>query len=254
MRAEVARRVARISSVEFLGVGIGRVDLHGDGVGIGVRPGRFAMVEAPGREDCVLLRPFSYFLAPSTDQIALLIKDVGKGTHALLSANRGTEVSIVGPLGNAFPEPLGPCWIVAGGVGAAPWGGMLGHPEVRVYFGARTAEEAGFAEALRAAGGRVEVATDDGSDGYAGTVTELLSERLREDTPTAIYTCGPTPMMAEVARLSSARGVACWVSLEERMGCGFGVCRGCAHPFADGNWRCICEDGPVYHAQEVFGR
>ena len=212
------------------------------------------MVEAPGRPDCVLLRPYSYFLAPTDDSMALLVKDVGKGTHALLACEPGAEVAVVGPFGNAFPEPAGTCWIVAGGVGAAPWGRLLAHPEVRVLFGARTGAETGFADALRDAGAEVEVATDDGSAGASGTVVDLLCARLEHgDPPSCIYTCGPTVMMEAVARVANERAIPCWVSLEERMGCGFGVCRGCAHRDASGGWRCICEDGPVYQAPVIFG-
>jgi dihydroorotate dehydrogenase electron transfer subunit len=235
-------------------LGLGRIDFEGDGIGAGISPGQFAMVEAPGRPDCVLLRPYSYFLVPTDDTMALLIKDVGKGTHALLACESGTEVAVVGPLGNSFPEPSGDCWIVAGGVGAAPWGRLLSRPGVTVLFGARSKSEIGFADALREEGATVEVATDDGSVGVSGTVTELLDARLQHGTPpAAIYTCGPTPMMAEVARVTRAHSVPCWVSLEERMGCGFAVCRGCAHRDASGDWRCICEDGPVYQAEVIFG-
>jgi dihydroorotate dehydrogenase electron transfer subunit len=212
------------------------------------------MVDAPGRPDCVLLRPYSYFLSPNDDSIALLVKEVGKGTRALLGAEPGTEVRVFGPLGNAFPEPQGECWIVAGGVGAAPWGRLLRLPRVSVLFGARTASETGFVDALRDVGAKVEMATDDGSAGYAGTVIDLLAQRLAAGpSPAVIYSCGPTPMMAAAARIARDNHLPCWVSLEERMGCGFGVCRGCAHRDAGGDWRCICEDGPVYEAAVIFG-
>src|SRR5688572_11189127 len=102
---QVRRRAARVTRVLPLGPSIGRIDLEGEGIGAGFAPGRFAMVEAPCRPDCVLLRPYSYFLAPSADRIALLVKEVGKGTRGLLEARPGDPVAVLGPLGNAFPKP-----------------------------------------------------------------------------------------------------------------------------------------------------
>src|SRR5687768_11421349 len=105
------RRQGRITRVEKLGAGIGRVDIEGEGVGLGFAPGRFAMVEAPRRPDCVLLRPYSYFTAPRPDAMSLLVKDVGKGTHGLLTAEPGEPCAVLGPLGNSFPEPEGALWM-----------------------------------------------------------------------------------------------------------------------------------------------
>jgi len=247
------RRQAVITSVEELGERIARVDLEGQGIGEGVAPGRFVMVEAPGHPECILLRPFSYFLTPTPDSIALLVRGVGTGTDALISAPPGTPVAVLGPLGNAFPEPPGTVWAVAGGVGAAPFGMFAGSSEVTVLFGARSVADAGFARALEASGLTTRLATDDGSGGFHGTVVDLLRESLREERPGAIYSCGPGPMMAAVAAVAKESGIPCHVSLEERMGCGIGICRGCSHLDATGGWRCICEDGPVYPAEVIFG-
>ncbi len=248
-----ARRVqATVTRVLELGPGLARVDMEGDGIGRGADPGRFAMVESPGRPDCILLRPYSYFLAPDPDHIALLVKDAGRGTQALIAAQPGTPVVVLGPLGNRFPEPKGRCWAVAGGVGAAPFGGMAAAPGLRVIFGARTAAEAGFARALKDAGIDVELATDDGSEGYRGTAVDCLRARLENYRPDMLLACGPTPMMEAAAQVAAAADLPCWVSLEARMGCGFGVCRSCTHRDAHGGWRCICEDGPVYEASEIF--
>ncbi|MEE8408285.1 MAG: hypothetical protein V3T05_01645 [Myxococcota bacterium] len=253
MKPTAARRAARLDAVESLGQGLARVELVARGIGTGVAPGRFAMVEAPGRAECILLRPYSYFLAPDADRIALLVREVGNGTRALVTAPIGTPVAVVGPLGNTFPTPAGPCWVVAGGVGAAPFGEMAQQSNMRLLFGARSSADAGFGEALRDAGASVSLATDDGSAGFHGTVTAMLMQDLEEQPPpSVIYTCGPEAMMVEVVRIARAQTIPCWVSLEQRMACGFGVCRGCAHRDASGAWRCICEDGPVYEAGVIF--
>jgi dihydroorotate dehydrogenase electron transfer subunit len=254
MLASPARRLsAKIAAVKPLGPGIGRVDLEGEGIGLGVAPGKFAMVEAPGRPDCVLLRPYSYFLAPQPNRVALLLKDVGKGTHGLLTARAGDPVVVLGPLGNAFPEPEGVLWMLAGGVGAAPFGPLASRADSRILFGARTATEAGFATELSALGGRVELATDDGSKGFKGTAVALLDAMLaRGERCDMLFVCGPTAMMTAAAAVARRHGVSAWASLEERMGCGIGVCRGCAHRDATGGTRCICVDGPVYSAPVIF--
>jgi len=250
--ANLSRKRAEIRSVTPLGPELGRVELEGEGIGRGIAPGQFAMVEAPGRPDCVLLRPYSVFLAPSDDRATLLIKGVGKGSRALLNATPGQAVIWMGPLGNAFPEPTGSLWMVAGGVGAGPFGALATRPRSTILFGARDSQGLGFAHALEQIGGKVVLATDDGSAGHHGTVADLLRVELANERPQQIFTCGPTPMMTAVASVAAEHGIECYVSLEERMGCGFGVCRGCAHVDASGHWRCICSDGPVYLASEIF--
>jgi len=247
------RRVAHVASVTSLGIGLGRVDLVGEGLGDEVVAGRFAMIEAVGRPDAVLMRPYSYFLGAG-DTVSFLIKDVGKGTHALLSARAGDEVAILGPLGSTFPPPTPTTWIVAGGVGAAPFGLLGSSARLKTLYGSRNEHETSFGRVLAEEGLDVQFATDDGSTGFAGTVTALLHHSLANGArrPDQLFACGPTPMLAEVARIAVAHEIACYVSLEARMGCGFGVCRGCAHLDALGGWRCICEDGPVYDARLMF--
>ncbi len=250
LAVESRRRLAELSAIEWLGPGQARLELAGDGLGAGVAPGRFAMVEVP-RADCVLLRPLSYFLA-DPDRVTFLVKVAGRGTAALLGSPIGTPLNVLGPLGNAFPEPPAGLLIVAGGVGCGPWGELVRRRPAPVLFGARSAVETGFAKPLQALT-EVRFATEDGSRGLRGTAVDLLAAELTRRRPDAIYCCGPTAMMRAVAGLAARHGVGeVWVSLEERMGCGFGVCRGCAHKDASGDWRCICEDGPVYRAATIF--
>lgn len=253
MTARPSRRTATIAEIVHLGAGLGRVDLEGEDLGRDVVPGRFAMVQAVDRADCILLRPFSYFSKISEHRIGLLVKDVGKATKSLLTARVGDAVAVLGPLGTRFPEPQGTCWAVAGGVGAAPFGVMTHRPGIRVLFGARTVAESGFARALQERGATVVLTTDDGSSGVQGSVVDLLrAELAAHGPPDTIYTCGPGGMMAAVAAVARQHDVTCWASLEAHMGCGIGVCRGCAHFDAHKSWRCICVDGPVYDAKEIY--
>jgi dihydroorotate dehydrogenase electron transfer subunit len=252
----LAKRWAEVQQVEILGpaaAGLGRVELAGEGIGAGVEGGRFAMVEAVGRADCILKRPYSYFSADGTDRVGFLIKDMGVGSRSLLRARVGDRVELLGPFGNVYPAVEGPVWGVAGGVGAAPFG-LLSAACSQVLLGTRSATEAGFAGALERRGVVVDLATDDGSAGFGGSVLRLLEHRLEAAPlpPRALFTCGPTAMMRAVAQLARQHRILCFASLEERMGCGYGVCRGCAHLDASGSWRCICVDGPVYDAATIF--
>ncbi len=253
LKAPAKKILAMVLEVEDLGAGLARLELGAAGLGAAVVAGRFAMLSAIARPDCILLRPFSYFSRTGPDQVGFLLKDVGAGTHSLIHARKGDPVHVLGPLGSTFPCVPGVVWAVAGGVGAAPFGMITEDAPWTVLFGARTAAEAGFAHALQARGAHVVLATDDGSAGFAGSVVALLRNRLQvEPNPAALYTCGPTAMMRAVAHVARDFGIVCYASLEERMGCGIGICRGCAHRDAGGTWRCICVDGPVYDAREIF--
>ncbi len=253
-RRKQAAKVVRIIRLGDPEAGLGQVDLCASGLAVGVEAGRFAMLEAVGRPDCILKRPFSYFGTEGPDQISFLIKEMGAGSRGLLQARPGDAIEVLGPFGNTFPHlASGAVWGVAGGVGAAPFG-LLADRCARVLLGTRRQAEAGFAAALQARGVVVDLATDDGSAGFAGSVLALLEKALQKaaQPPQALFACGPTGMLAATAALARAHTLPCYASLEERMGCGFGVCRGCAHRDVSGGWRCICVDGPVYDAAQIF--
>ncbi len=97
----------------------------------------------------------------------------------------------------------------------------------------------------------LEIAAEDGSAGRRGLVTELLEEALAADSSATVYACGPTPMMRRCAEIAGQGRVRCYVSLENNMACGFGVCLGCASPRARGGYALVCRDGPVFDATEV---
>jgi dihydroorotate dehydrogenase electron transfer subunit len=122
---------------------------------------------------------------------------------------------------------------------------------VEVLLGARSADdlmgEADFA-ALDVA---LRVATEDGSRGHRGRVTALLTGSLAAPGSARVYACGPTPMMAAAAAIAAERETPCWVSLENPMACGFGVCLGCAAPLREGGFALVCRDGPVLAAESV---
>jgi len=234
----------------------------------GFRPGQFAMLsagaqQAARRTDPLLPRPMAVYRAEAGvggSDVEILYKCVGRGTAAL----PGQRVAIVGPLGNAFPPPRSGerVIIVAGGTGiasvyelAARLAGL--HP-VEVLFGARTRSDLMALEDFEALEIPLRVATEDGSAGVRGVVTDLLEAALDDpklgDLPESgqrVYVCGPTAMMRRSAEIASRREVPCIAALETTMACGFGVCLGCATPLRKGGYSLVCRDGPAFDAASI---
>jgi dihydroorotate dehydrogenase electron transfer subunit len=213
--------------------------------------------------------------------IGFLYSAVGTGTRALARLAPGAVVHATGPLGRGFPlaEPGTPV-LVAGGRGVAPLlmaADVLARARRRCefVFGARTSTLlVGLAEArarLAKRGGRLHLATDDGSRGYKGDVVRLL-DRLapKLQAPLVIHACGPHGMLAAVARWAMANGARAHLAMESVMACGTGVCRGCPLPrsaaardrvlgegaaaaalMGNPEWAMCCTDGPVFEAREL---
>ncbi len=221
------------------------------------RPGQFAMLRLPGRgsEPFMLSRPFS--IMDEADRLLFLIRIVGKGSGLLASLDAGDELEILSPLGSAFPDldraeaPL----CVAGGCGVAPFLFLArrekqrGKP-IRLLYGAAAGADLVMRRELEAAC-TLDLATDDGSVGRPGLVTELLRERIEAGPADFVAACGPTPMLREVARICRERSIPCVVSVETVMGCGFGACLGCAVPRRGGGYLYACQDGPVLPAEDI---
>jgi dihydroorotate dehydrogenase electron transfer subunit len=218
--------------------------------------GQFAMLSAAerwgGGED---ERPFfgrAFSIARQADgESWYLLEDVGPGTRRLCELRAGEQVDVVGPLGRGFRAPADGrrALLVGGGVGAAPLAILqdeLGETATSVLLGFRDREHAPGAELLRGA----RVATDDGSVGHHGLVTELLAAEIdsRDSQPLAVYACGPPPMLEAVRALCKRAGVPCQLALEAGMACGFGACFGCVVPRRDGGYLRVCVDGPVVDA------
>lgn len=243
-----------------------------------IRPGQFVMMRVSGRTDPLLARPYALFdLGPvesgsraSSIEIVYLV--VGNGTRALAGLLPGDRVDLWGPLGNTFPEHVtGHLVIVAGGIGQTPFVGVIREllglrvyggirpakrpRKVTVLYGTRTKEFlAGVAE-FEATGATLRIATDDGSAGHRGYVTELVSAELASsDPPEAIFGCGPEPMLERLARIAAEANIPCWVSLETKMACGYGVCFSCVAPIKDQtgwDYRRVCLEGPIFPAARI---
>lgn len=256
VQAPFERRPARVTARERYG---SYVVLRASDPG-GPRPqaGQFYMLAAEARwgggEDGrpFLPRAFSVLRAPAGgDELQFLIEDVGPGTNRLCELDAGDALLIVGPLGLGFRTPgegRRPL-LVGGGVGIAPLAilqDQLARP-VTTLLGFRDAPHAEGAALLPGA----RVATDDGSVGHHGLVTELLVDQLdRPGAPTEVYACGPPLMLEAIRALCAERDVPAQLALESGMACGYGACFGCVVSTRSGYVR-LCVDGPVLAADEL---
>lgn len=221
------------------------------------------MLEVPG-----LIRPYlrrAYSVADadaSRGEVEFLVKTIGAGTEALENLPEGAEVGLLGPLGNAFSfadlSRGTRVAIVAGGIGAAPFPFLmraLGAARVTadVFLGGRNARELAIRDRFTGLGsGDLVLASDDGSLGKRGFVTEAFVERVDGGERYArLYACGPMPMFAALAPLAADRGVPSEFSTEAAMGCGFGACLGCVIPGMDKAFIVSCTEGPILSPERV---
>lgn len=230
------------------------------GAALDFRPGQFGMLNLGDGRDLTLSRPFSIHRAEGR-AVSLLFKAIGAGTRLMASCRPGAAVSFLAPLGSAFPAPAPedpPRLLLAGGVGLPPllaWRRAYGRPGDLNLFGGRDGADVPW-DLL---GGDWDCSTDravavpDGVAAFTGTVIDLARDRLdaRDGRPHHVMACGPLPLLRAARDLAHERGWPCHVSVEERMGCGYGVCRGCVVPRDGGGWLTACHDGPVLPAEDV---
>lgn len=224
-------------------------------------PGQFTMVRVEGGG--LLRRPYSFCDLLEDGAFTLLVKEVGIGTRALMKMPVGGAISSLGPLGTTFDPPppgLTPV-IVAGGVGIAPFVlfcrrlAETGRRGI-VLLGGRRRPDLYLRDTFEGFGMDVRVASEDGSAGHHGRVTELLDAALADAGRPQLYSCGPTGMLLRVAEAGADAGVPHQVSIERRMGCGMGCCLGCvvwARPPSGGPEEYLrsCTEGPVFDAGTI---
>ena len=247
------------------------LSLAAPGIAAAAQPGQFVMIKTAGGQDPLLRRPFSIFEilrdgSGAPIGVSIFNKRIGVGTGLLSRVEAGTRLPLLGPLGRPF-EPVDPpaeAWMVAGGVGLAPFvtlGAALAARGTRttLFYGARRAEELYCLELFSALGISIVLSTEDGSRGVHGRITVPLADALDArplGNPVKLYVCGPTPMMRACAQLAHRHGRACDVSLEQVMGCGLGGCYSCVvlATGADGgtpHHTRTCIDGPVFDARRI---
>jgi dihydroorotate dehydrogenase electron transfer subunit len=242
-------------------------------------PGQFLMLRLAASNDPLIGRALALYDTvlsaagePCAIDVVYLVK--GKFTSRLAERLPGQLLEVWGPLGNGFPaEPVDHLIMVAGGIGQTPFAALAaeylgrrryGSPpriltpssRVTLCYGARTAEMLAGVDDFERLGVEVHIATEDGTRGHRGLVTDVLEEVLRQvDRPNRVVCCGPEAMMEAVARIAAGHGSPCQVSIETPMACGIGVCFTCVAKVkdADGQWdyKRTCVEGPVFDAAKI---
>ena len=236
------------------------------------QPGQFVMVKSGRSGDPLLRRPFSVFEVLRSNNrvegLTLLSKRVGVTTTILYDAVEGDTISCLGPLGRPFElvDPPAEAWMVAGGVGLAPFA-TLGDAllargvKTTLFYGARSGGELFYLDWFTSHGIRLVLATEDGSIGDKARITMPLERELGSRIPdpgsrdVMIYACGPEPMLEAVAHVAANFKRPSQVSVERTMGCGMGGCYSCVIPVRDDHSKhhyvrsCIL--GPVFRGDEI---
>ncbi len=277
---------AEVINQKEITAGYYRLSLVAPGVAGAARPGQFLHVRCSNTTDPLLRRPISiHAVEREKGEVLLLYRVVGKGTALLSEKKKGDTLSLLGPLGRGFSMPASEAhdgvFVVAGGIGVAPLYFLLqelGEHNLcaTVFLGATKKEQLLLVSEIKSMGHKVFVATDDGSAGFCGTVTDLMKRCMQGDfnrplvthggaevlAPGSgtecsrwVYGCGPQGMLKRLCEIIKKEGISGEVSVEERMGCGVGACLSCACKTREGEnsfrYRRACVEGPVFPAGEV---
>ena len=218
------------------------------------KPGQFVMVKCG--EDNLLRRPFSIHQVDDKMAIlAILFSMVGKGTQWLSRRQASDRIDLLGPLGNGYTiAPIAKNLLLAGGgIGIAPLPFLARIAQERgcsvtLLLGATTAGQL-YPSNLLPSETKCITATDDGTTGVKGFITDLLPEHI--NFADQVFACGPSPMYRAMAQMPELKGKPVQVSLEARMGCGFGVCYGCTVKTRQG-LKQVCQDGPVFNLDDIL--
>jgi dihydroorotate dehydrogenase electron transfer subunit len=227
------------------------------------KPGQFVMIRVRPGVDPLLRRPFSVCGLQGDDLFLVLYRVVGRGTAIMAETKVGARLSVLGPLGMGFQGPNSDQLplLVGGGIGIAPLiflAQAIKSRPMQVMTGFSSASEIVAVEQVIGLPVSVTIATDDGTAGFEGPITEPFDAYLRKEKggkdSISVFTCGPEPMLKKVAGLALDQGIPCQASLEAAMACGLGVCQGCAvkaSPEEKRSYHHVCTHGPVFQAQAI---
>jgi dihydroorotate dehydrogenase electron transfer subunit len=217
------------------------------------QPGQFLHIRCEGFQ---LRRPIS-IAGVQGDTLTIIFETKGKGTQWLSQRQAGDLLDVLGPLGHGFPSVSGKLLLVGGGVGVPPMHFVAQRAEAAdAVLAFRSQERALLQGEFALLCQKVLVMSDDGSIGTQGFAAQGVSAMLSQDNYAAVFACGPKIMLKTTFEAAQKAGVPCYVSLEERMGCGLGACLTCATPVwgADGEKTVkeVCKHGPVFRGEEVI--
>jgi len=244
-----------------------------------IHPGQFLMVRVSEEPFPLLRRPFSIhsfrqLRTKDGSDIQILYKIVGKGTNLMASWKRGRRLDIMGPLGEGFSisTKKGIQVLIAGGIGVAglfALGQRMKALGLRclVFIGGKTKEHILCVDEFQGLGADVHLATEDGSLGFRGMVSDMVRSFLHGlPNPSGLFACGPVGMLKSIAEIAKSQSIPCQVSLESRMACGLGACWGCVlrtkgklPPKSQGetrhekdvSFKRVCKEGPVFDSEEI---
>jgi dihydroorotate dehydrogenase electron transfer subunit len=226
-------------------------------------PGQFVHMQIPGLGQVALRRPFSIYKV-TDETLSVMYKPVGRGTQALADVEAGQEVSLIGPLGQGFPltDTSYPV-LIAGGYGVAPLSFYAERCSMKgsVFIGGKGEVDILCVEDFEAYGWDIHIATEDGSRGSKGLVTDALDAWLEPNIrgpngeDLELFACGPEGLMHAAGERISGLGAQGWLSFDRNMGCGIGACLACVQKVRDDSgtvtWQRCCREGPVFDASKI---
>jgi dihydroorotate dehydrogenase electron transfer subunit len=228
------------------------------------QPGQFLMVRVSKHSHPLLRRPFSIFSAEGKT-VEIFFQKVGLGTELLSEKQEGDTIDILGPLGKGFSANQelrdSHLALLGGGRGIAPLYFLSRKLKARgaaarIFYGGKSLQDLPIKERFEKNGSALSCATEDGSFGTKGLVTEVFEAELNSGFAVSrIYACGPELMLQKIAAIAAASNIPAELSLESMMGCGFGACWGCVKKIKKDRtfgWNKICEEGPVLNAEDII--
>lgn len=228
------------------------------------RPGNFIEIRINENLDPFLRRPISiYNIEKEKGIIEIIFQEKGKGTELLSKKQEGEFIDIIGPLGNGVfkLKKYKNIAVIGGGIGIFPLYELTKEAKelnlnIDTYIGFRNKELVVLEKEFENTSNNLTITTDDGSYKNKGFAIDYLKEDLKIKKVDCIYTCGPLPMIKAVKALAEENNIECQISLEEKMGCGLGVCLGCAVKTAESSkenpqYVHVCKDGPVFESKSV---
>lgn len=252
-----------ISEIKEVAPGYYRLKLAASTIAAVAKPGQFIQIRVADElsVDPLLARPVSIFrINKEEGSITLLFRVAGRGTKLLAAKQKGEAVTIWGPIGNGFeiPEQAANIALLAGGIGMPPLFCLREQlslspnpPRFTLFYGGRTGQDLLETDLWGKSRATVKLATEDGSVGFKGLITELFINEHQANKYDFIVACGPAPMLAAIQKIAASLGLSGQLSLEAYMACGVGACLGCTCQTNLGSRR-VCVDGPVFSIKEVI--
>lgn len=249
-----------IRSVEQLSEGVYRMRIFSPDTVNEARPGQFVNIKCCEGLNAMLRRPISICSVDRRQQTLDIVFQVkGAGTEYLSRKNALDRADLLAPLGTPFDlsERYRKIAVVGGGIGVFPLLFLLSEKSGAhrtAYLGFRSSSQIVLETEFASQTDKLNIATDDGSNGYKGTAVDLLKRDLERESFDILYACGPMPMLKAVAAAAETYGIPCQVSMEQRMGCGIGACLVCACKTRlgeDWEYSHVCKDGPVFWSNQV---